>query len=280
MSSIVYNIPLSLAAVYRGEQIIVRFQDSSRLVATFREADLENLLYVQLLSLTADLDTLANWGCGVPVDVVMRNPESEFSTLYRHAKLLDKHPIRVSIPVMPGFSKAVKLAASLRFAVKLEVGQPDPGLIDEMSSVLDFFLHHSSVSQPVEYFQSSLLAFYNHQATTLWSIQEEDPARIRYITDDGEEIVSPRLRGAKVTGRIDSFVYDFKSSLIASASECCGCEFLENCGGYFKWPRGEYSCDGVKSIFRTLKGAAAELKNDLSAFAQLRETGEAERRVE
>jgi hypothetical protein len=59
-------------------------------------------------------------------------------------------------------------------------------------------------------------------------------------------------------------------SLLAERSECCDCEFFENCGGYFKWPHKSYDCSGVKAVFRTLKDAAIELRQDLNEFNEAR----------
>ena len=268
MNTVVYNIPIALIDAYRGQQIIVRGEDAAEVVAALGEDDLQTLHFVQLLSLTTDVDRLANWGYGIPVDLVMRRPDTDYARLYRHARLLDKHPVRVSIPLLPGFSKAVKVATSLKFAVHLVVGQPSPDVLREMSEVLDFFLHHSSVTQPVEFFYSLLQAFYHQTATTLWSIQEEDPAQVRYVTDGGAEIISARLMEAQVPGDLGAFVGDFQKALLAERGECGECEFLETCAGYFKWPQKDYSCAGVKVILRTLKSSATELKNDLSAFAE------------
>lgn len=265
MNAIAYNIPVSLVEAYRGRKMIVRARDSSELAGALSERDFGDLLYVQLLSLTADVDALVNWGFAVPVDVAMRDPATDYPKLYRHARLLDKHPVRVSMPVAPGFSKAVRIAAALNFAVRLEPEQPPPEVIEELIDVLDFALHHPWVAQPVEYFHSALLAFYDQQATTLWAIQEEDPALVRYVTDDGVETISPRLAGMLTTpGDPASFVDKFRNGLLAERSECCGCEFWERCGGYFKWPRREFACDGVKAIFQTLREAAGDLRKDYS----------------
>jgi len=54
------------------------------------------------------------------MDIVLSDPVAECPTLYRYARFLDKHPIRVCIPLVPGFRKPVVVAAALQFAVKLE----------------------------------------------------------------------------------------------------------------------------------------------------------------
>ena len=233
MTTIVYHIPMTLVAAYRGRRVIVRSQDPTALVKVLPESELENLVGVQLLSLTTDADALADWGYAVPVELAMLHPETEFPLLYRHAKLLDKHPLRVAIPVVPGFSKAVKIATSLQFGVKLEVGQPDPATVEELHTVLAFYLHHSSVSQPIEYFHSTLLSFYHRDPVTLWDIQEEDPASLRYITEDGQETIARRFVSGNVgtvAGDLDAFLTDLKAAVLAEEEECSHCEFFANCG--------------------------------------------------
>lgn len=279
MTTMVYHIPLNLVAAYRERKIIVRAQDPEELVKALSERDGENLVGVQLLSLTADADALADWGYATPVELAMLQPEAEFPLLYRHAKLLDKHPVRVSIPVTPGLNQAVKVATSLQFGVKLELGQPDPTAIEELRAALDFYLHHSSVSQPIEYFHSALLSFYHRAPVTLWDIQEEDPVSLRYVTDDGRETVARRLVNGSVgsagsvgnvPGDLGAFVANLKAELLTEHSECSNCEFFANCGGYFKWPRKDFACDGVKTVFRTLREAAGELEHDLTTFVKSR----------
>ena len=152
------------------------------------------MLYAQLASPDVDPDPLMTWASALPIDVLVQNPAVEYPLLYNFSKLLDKHPVRISIPVKNGFVKAVRLALALGFSVKLEVGQPDASLIAEMAEVLDLYLHRSEVSQPVEYFHSTFLSFFNHkQSSNLWFVQEEDPEQFRFITNEGAETVSPRF---------------------------------------------------------------------------------------
>src|SRR5262245_20320077 len=204
--TVVYNIPVHLVSAYRGRAVLVRAQDPTELVHALPDEEHEKLAGVQLLSLSADVDALADWGYGVPVDLFMLSPATEFTLLYRHAKLLDKHPVRVSIPALPELFKAVKVATALGFAVKLDVGQPDSATLAAMQSVLDFYLHHTSVSQPVEFFHTSFFSFCHQAPATLWAVQEEDPAAVRYVTDDGRETIARRLVDMRVAGDLGSFV--------------------------------------------------------------------------
>jgi hypothetical protein len=272
MDEVVYNIPLHLFPAYRGRRVIVRSHDAAELASGLREDDLKAVVGVQLLSLRTDAGALADWGYGVPVELMMRHPVTEYPLLYRHAKLLDKHPTRASVPVRPGFINALKVAAALQFAVKLEVGQPGPEVLDELREALDFYLHHRSVSQPVEYFHSTLLAFHRYEALSLWDAQEEDPTFVRYVTDEGREIVARGDGGAAAAGDLSSFVPELKRRLLAERGECAHCQFFGNCGGYFKWPRADYECGGVKEVFQTLRDAAEELRQSLEGF----ETSQAE----
>jgi hypothetical protein len=266
MDPLTYNVPAARLTDFRGRRLVLRSHDPGEIVACLSEEDMQNVAYVQLLSLDADVDDLIAWGENVPIDVVLRDPAAEFPLLYRFARLLETHPVRVSIPVVTGFSKAVKLAVSLNLAVKLEmVRQPDPGLVEELASVLDLYLHRTTVSQPVEWVHSLFLSFYSGQPTTLWSVQEEDPAQVRYVTEEGEETISPRFADLPLPHRPDAFVAEYQRELLAANGECARCEFFEPCGGYFKWPDRAYSCDGVRSLFRTLRDASVELQQDVEA---------------
>jgi hypothetical protein len=198
---------------------------------------------------------------------VIRNPALEFPLLYNFSKLLDKHPIRASITVKPEFAQAVKLALALNFAVKLDVEQPDPALIEEMIDVLNLYLHRPNVSQPVDYFHSVFLSFYRQEPASLWIIQEEDPDYFRFITDDGVETVSPRFAGVDLKSSTGNSADEGTDSGHRDEIECDTCEYLDRCGGYFKWPDRNFSCEGVKTIFGTLNAAAVELREDLATFA-------------
>src|SRR5258708_1497280 len=129
MDTVIYNIPAQMVEAYRGRQVIVRSDHPSELVQHLSQADLMNVLYVQLLSLNVEVEALTRWEGSVPVDIVMRDPAQDFPLLYKFSMLNDKHPVRASIAVRPGFVKAVKLALALNLAVKLEVGQTGFALV-------------------------------------------------------------------------------------------------------------------------------------------------------
>lgn len=282
--SVTYNVPVGLVERYRGRSLVVRARRPSEIIQSVPSDGLDGLAYVQLLSVCAEVDDLALWGVGVPVDVVMRRPMSEFMQLYRYAKLLENHPIRITVPVVAGFGKAVRMALALNFAVKLEVPEP-PGadLIDELHEVLDLYLYRPTVSRPVEFFHTLFLALYRWELATLWGIQEEDPASFRYVTDDGEEVAPRRATNdvaARDAGTVAGTAH-YRRQLLSEKGECAGCEFFTYCGGYFKWPDRSYDCAGVKTLFVALSGAAAELRADVEAFdaSQAAETVAASHRV-
>lgn len=266
---IVYNIPVSMVEKYPGRNLIVRSHDPAEIVGALSMEDLARVSYVQILSVRSDFQPLTRWGQGIPVDLVLEDPDIEHPLLYGCSPLLATHPVRVTVPVMPGFSKAVKLSVSLSFPVKLEGSQADASLLEELSQVMHSYLHQATVAQPIEYFHSLFLAFYRGNPVTMWAIQEEDPSHIRYITDDGNETLSKRFAESGLEGDVASFVTTFVEELIAEEGECRCCEFLGNCAGYFKWPQRQYRCDGVKLLLQTLRDAAEELRGDLAAFESI-----------
>lgn len=266
MSFVTYNVPAHLVPKYRGRQIVVRLTDLAEIADNLAGQDLNDVQYVQLLTAGGEVESLAGLAnAQVPLDIVLTDPASEFPILYNFAKLRDRHVLRVTIPVKPGFAKAVKLAASLHFAVKLDVGQPDSEQIAELAEVLDLYLHRSGVSQPVEFFHTLFLSRFEQKPASLWSIQEEDPEYFCFVGDDGREMLSMRFAGVdpvNATGETTG-----TENLKNSAHECDTCEFLGTCRGYFKWPDSSYDCVGVKSLFKTIDSAAAQLGEDVLAAA-------------
>jgi hypothetical protein len=271
-NSLMYNIPASLIAGHGGRSVIVRCYDPVQFLENVSVDDFSNISYVQILNPDADLRALKNWGPGIPVDILVGGTEADLPRLYQWSMLLADHPIRVTVPVVSGFGKVVRLATALNFAVKLDVLQPEPALVEEMLQVLHAYLHQTTVASPIEYFHSLFLAFYRNEPISLWAIQEDDPACVRYVTDDGEALLPRRYAGPEPRGDIASFVQEFKHELIAGGVACSCCEFLDQCAGYFRVPVGDYRCEGVKAIFETIREAAKQLRGDLAAFGA--ESGE------
>jgi hypothetical protein len=260
-----YNVPLSLIDSYPDRRLIVRATDPAAVVGNVLPQHLNGLVALQLLDISADLEVLDGWNPGLPIEVVLTDPEGETMKLYRLCKLQRSHPVRVVIPVVPGFNKAVRVASFLYLPVKLEGMQPDPELIDEVSETLDFFLHNKAVSQPIEYFSGLLTTVIHRQPVTLWEIQEEDPALMRYVTDHGTETMA-RRPFTPPDGDLDHFRFELTKRVLSPEAECASCEFFLNCGGYFKWPNRDFSCEGVKRLFHRLRDAALELHDDLSLY--------------
>ena len=266
--SLVYNIPAKEIESFRGRNVIVRSAVPSDIVYCLWRVEQNSVRFIQLLNTPYDTSDLEGCGPGVPIEIELKDPATEFSKLYNYTNLIDSHPVRVAIPALPGFSKAAKVAVSLNFDVKLELGQPDSFLIEELEGVLDFYLHRPNVHQPVEFFHSTLLSFFRNDPVSLWEIAEEDPAHVRYLRDDGQETISKRFVGFQVDGPLDDFVDRYGQELLSEKRECGGCEFFSRCGGYFKWPDKSYDCSGVKKLFRTLKSAAEELRLDLASLQE------------
>jgi hypothetical protein len=161
--------------------------------------------------------------------------------------------MRVLIPALAGFSKAVKLAASLQFSIRIELGQPSAEVIDELKQVLDYYLHQSQVSQPIEPFHGMLMSLYHGRPSTLWDLEERNTSIVAYIDDLGSETEVPVPE-------------KFGTELLAAHAECEGCELFGHCSGYFKWPERGYSCAGIRSLFATISEAAGELRRDMKSL--------------
>ncbi len=266
-----YNIPMALIDSFPNRPLVVRAADPVAVVQTLSPQHLINIVALQLLDICAELDELEQWSEGLPIEVVLKDPESETMKLYRLCKLQRLHPVRLVVPIVVGFSKAVRVASFLRLPVKLEGTQPDPSLIDELAETLEFFLHNKAVSEPIDYFNGFLTAMLHRQPLTLWSTQEEDPALVRYVTDEGVETVARRPFMVAYED-LNTFHFDLMKQVLSDDAECASCEFFLNCGGYFKWPNRDFSCEDIKRILHRLREAAHELQDDLSLYPARRES--------
>ena len=264
MGSLVYNIPASKVDLYRCSELIIRSADVNELTLALARCDPAKVRFIQLLSTPADTTPLEGSFFSLPIDIHLNDPANEYIKLYSYANLLDSHPIRVSIEVAPGFSKAVKLAVSLNFSVKLELDQPGPELIAELESALDLYLHLGNVRQPIEVFHSLLLSYFRNEPVSLWQIEEEDASQICYVTEDGAETISRRFVD-QIDRQPVRYAEIFQRQA-SSSSECSSCKFYDRCRGFFKWPDIQYDCAGVKRVFATLESSAKELQEDLSAY--------------
>jgi hypothetical protein len=236
---------------------------------------LRGLQWIQVEGLLGDPDAWATHGASqVPLDVVLSDPVSEFSDLYRLVDVCAVHDVRVSMPAAPGFLKAVKLAASLRLPVRVLPGQPTLEVMAELTEALEFYLHGQMVEAPVEFFHSLLATLCGADKGSLWMILEEDPAAFLHYDAEGLPKL-PRSDGFRsVEISPGGFVEHHLKSLVEQGAECAACPWQQVCRGYFKWPDPAYSCEGVKQLFSTVKAAAHEIERDLvSSEEQLHLTG-------
>jgi hypothetical protein len=201
----------------------------------------------------------------VPLDVVVSDPALEFSHLYRLVDACAVRAIRVTMPVAPGLTKAIRLAAALRLPVRVLPGQPSAAALEELNDALQFYLHEPMVEAPVEFFHSALATMSDWDAGSLWTILEEDPDGFRHYDADGRARapLTSNLDEPEITG----FVENHLGRLIAQGGECATCPWQRPCRGYFKWPDPAYSCAGVKQLFLSIQTAGNEIRQDMAGLA-------------
>ena len=226
------------------------------------------LEWIQVEGLLGDPDAWASAAHGpsqVQLDVVLSDPATEFSDLYRLVDVCAVREVRVTTPATPGFLKAVKLAASLRLPVRVLPGQPTSEVLAELKEALEFYLHGAMVETPVEFFHSLLAAACGADTGSLWMILEEDPAAFLHYDAEGRPEL-PRSGGFRsVEIPPEAFVEHGLKNLVEQGAECATCPWQQACRGYFKWPDPSYSCAGVKQLFSMIGAAAAEIGRDLAS---------------
>lgn len=253
----VFIIPGALFATFPGRPAILRTADPTEPAALFGPKIPTDLAFIQLTDLAGDMTPIADWGDGVPLDLLMGDPAAEMPLLYRCTGLLVRHPVRVTVPFLPGLARAVKLALSLGFAVRLLGHQPNPEAVAEARQALTEYLHNPTVSRPVEPFHTLLGSFLHTTPVKLWSLLERDPDQVCVIDE----------RGKPLPGQGPASVAAFREALVAAGAECRDCRYLSRCDGYFKWPRSDSVCTEVKHLLGDLEAAADALRADLAAYA-------------
>ena len=217
----------------------------------------------------SNVDALLHLPDSAAIDLVVDDPEAQFSKIYRFAEFLQRHTVRVTVRGVPGMTKAVKIAQALNFSVRLEVNQPEGPVVDELITLAEYYLRGSTVTSPIEPFHSLFLSFLSGKPTSLWSLQEEDPAVDRYVTDEGSVAFSKRLVSLGIPENQLAGFLEQHMSACSEADECAACEFFSRCRGFFKLPDKGYQCGRVKRLFGLLNEAAIEMRKDEQQFVEL-----------
>jgi hypothetical protein len=262
-------LPSALAETEGDRSFVVIVRSREELCRWLRDP-LPGLEWLQVEGILGDSDAwteAAHSDASVSLDVVLSDPSSEFSDLYKLVDACAVHDFRVTIPARPGLLKAVKLAAALRFPVRVLPGQPTAEVLAELKEVLDFYLHEPTVEAPVEFFHSLLAITYGADAGSLWMILEEDPAAFLRYDIDGQAWLPRSSSFELVEFSPVEFVENHLNNLVRQGAECATCLWQQSCRGYFKWPDPSYSCEGIKELFSAIQAAADEIRRDLASCA-------------
>ena len=258
----------SALAEGQGERALVAIVRSREELCRWLRDSAPGLQWLQVEGLLGDSEAwieAAHGDSGVPLDVVLSDPASEFSDLYRLVDACAVRSIRVTICVAPGFSKAAKLAAALRLPIRLLPNQPTAEVLTELHEFLEVYLHEPMVEAPVEFFHSLLATMSGAETGSLWEILEQDPAEFRSYDAEGRVMLPRSTLFASTETSFERFVEDHLKRLVDQGAECATCPWQQPCSGYFKWPDPTYSCEGVKRLFSSVKAAADEIGRDLAS---------------
>ena len=256
-------LPAEIPGPIEGNAFVSIVRSREQLEAGLANSSPE-LQWLQVEDLLDDEESwriAARGSSDVPLDVIIDDPATQFSQIYQLTDVFAAREVRVSIPIKPGFLKALRIAVSLRLSVRLLPGQPDLESVKELEQALQFYLHDPMVETRIEPFHSVLAGLTGEESGSLWRILEQDPAVFLHRNSAGDPVLPFNDQIA-----IHEQVETQFSKLIESGAECATCPWSEGCRGYFKHPAPDYGCQGVKRIFGVLEVAAAEIQEDLSRF--------------
>lgn len=268
------KILLSELAAQQSEEPFVAVVRTRAELYRWLQDPAPGLEWLQIHEMLADAEAwseAAHDHSALPLDIVLSDPSSEFSDLYRLVDVCSAHDIRITIPAAPGLFKAGRLATALHLPIRILPGQPAAAMLLELNKLLELYLHEPGIETPVEFFHS-VLSFLCSGADSgsLWTILEEDPAEFRYYDANGRCRL-PRSDPLRATDDPPAdFVKNHLEILIDHAAECTSCPWRQPCGGYFKWPDPTYSCEGVKSLFFNIQAAADDIGHDLASRTGLK----------
>jgi hypothetical protein len=262
-------LPSALAETPGNEPFVAIVRSQDELCRWLRDPP-SSLSWLQVEGILGDSDAwieAAHSGSDVSLDLILADPSSEFPELYKLVDVSAVHDVRVTIQARLGLLKAVKLAAALRFPIRLLPGQPQADVLAELKQALDFYLHDPAVEAPVEFFHSWIARTRGADVGSLWMILEEDPAAYLQYDINGQT----KLPSSSTIGSAENlpaeFVENHLKSLLEQGAECATCPWQQPCRGYFKWPDRAYSCQGIKDLFSIIQAAADEMARDLASCA-------------
>ena len=244
-SSSLLSVEAGQACSYSEDELIVRVSAEEDL-AFLERLDPDRVAWVEVpleLAHRTELDRFS-------VDVLLTEPRSQAAKLYKLAGDRDPNLPRLSIPTSPGVGDAVMIAMGLHFPVRIIPVQPQEEQVEELRTVLERYLHDGRATQPIEPFHSALATLLHGDGHDLWQAVEYDPAEFQRRPPH-PALESPRSAD------------ELRARLESRGAECGSCFLQAWCGGWFKWPRADYDCSSVQSLFSTVEEAATTLRNDL-----------------
>lgn len=251
--TISYNIPAQALSCFRGRNVIVRSCNPVDLVEAAASIPPANLTGLQLLSPSGWPKILDRIEQRVSLELVLSDLAGCESVLEDFFKKLPANfQLGVTIRAQLGVSEAAKAAMKIGLPLSLQVSQPPPDVVEELSQILEMYLHDPEVSQPVDFYHSLLRSALGGNGWTLWDIQGENPSLIRHVTDKGDVVVSGRLPFLKIEEGSGLTVSDIALDLLRTSGECSVCDFFFECGGYFRLPDRTYDCIGIKGLLATI----------------------------
>jgi hypothetical protein len=259
-----YKVPLALLSSYANEDVIVRSSDPAALVKAVLENDSGRIKAVQLLSPGSGMEALGDLPRSMAIDLCLMESQQDSGMVPVWRKVLKGRAVRLVVPVVTGFSQAVKEALRAGMRVGLDIDQPGGAAVAELKDGFVFFTREPDVKEPVDLFYGLFRSFLTKRVESLWQIQEEHPSSYRYVTDSGEATLSRRLTDGMHDSNPETLLVDHKLNLFVRKEECCTCRFFNYCEGYFKLPKEGYSCSAVKEFLGLVWDVAAELRLDLA----------------
>ncbi len=269
---ILVSLPAGMAPPVDCAALVIRSGRVEDLVSACRALG-DRVCGLELHGAGHNVAPLACLPSGMPL--LWKFPVSEAADIFAHTWLAEHFDLGVMMDASTGIFDAVKIVTSAEVPVVLCLD----GAIDcpALMSLLDYYLHSKYLQVPVEFFHSMFALLVRGVNVSLADLYLENPVQALHVDEHGRITASSRfaLAGRSFGSMNDGFSVDRESpfyrflqdpgkALHLTGSSCCWCESFDLCGGHLRFVDPDFDCIPFQGLFKAIKGAAAEIVDDLS----------------
>ncbi len=236
-------------------------------IKTFYKNRLHRVIFQQLPEDTSLFETASEIIFVVPITLdVLLNKRPDLRK-WRRARIIfeltpDENLLRLANHLTAeGFPVRIPIAACMKAP-------------DIVRRCLKLYLHHQSLTVPVDPFHSLFSAAYAKRSISFWKIESTDPARDIFVAEDGRKSISESLleQGFEYGHRndtLDTALCSIERKQLIDISlhperyftPCAECSIRTTCCGYLAFLSQTADCEAWRAVFDEIQKSADKLQS-------------------